>query len=188
MAFLFKSKKQEREKAAALASREREAASSAAGSTKAARGKDDKSSLQRSTPTGSLNSFDTDGHSGSPDQGGPGRRGPSMDQQPAQQPGSQLQQQVPPSQQSDLPVSNVDSSPPPVDAVTNVFVLVSFEMDRPYPTYPTRMPPCIPGLNGDWSIRLRIRVRSLDMAPPSTLWDPRRAMYISWVDSSTVPP
>lgn len=99
MAFLFKSKKQEREKA-----RERDGGQGSQGSVQGVRdsgGKNDKGSLQRSTPTGSLNSFDTDGHSGSPDQGY-ARRGPNVDQQPPQQ---QPLQQLPPQQQSDLPVS-----------------------------------------------------------------------------------
>lgn len=107
MAFLFKSKKQEREKA-----REREAGQGSQGSIQGVRGnvgKDDKGSLQRSTPTGSLNSLDTDMHSGSPDQGF-SRRAQNADQQPPQQ---QAAQQPPPQQQSDLPVSATHSACPP---------------------------------------------------------------------------
>lgn len=103
MAFLFKSKKQDREKA-----REREAGQGSQGSIQAVRGnvgKDEKGSLQRSTPTGSLNSLDTDIHSGSPDQGYP-RRAPNADHQPLQQQPAQ----PPPQQQSDLAVSATQSS------------------------------------------------------------------------------
>lgn len=106
MAFLFKSKKQEREKA-----RERDAGGSQGSVQRVNTGslKDEKASLQRSTPTGSLNSLDTDGHSASPEQGY-SRRTANVDQQPPQQ--QSMQQQQPAQQQSDLPVSSTNPPTP----------------------------------------------------------------------------
>ncbi|PKS09395.1 hypothetical protein jhhlp_004010 [Lomentospora prolificans] len=78
MAFLFKSKNKEREKG-------RDAVPGLSGSSQG-RGplsKDEKTSLQRSTPTGSLNSLDAEGMSNSPESYP--RRGASADQQPQQQ-------------------------------------------------------------------------------------------------------
>jgi hypothetical protein len=89
MAFFFKSKKQQQERG--LASRDGVPGSSGSLQGRAAR--DEKTSLQRSTPTGSLNSLQDDGSAGSPDQGY-GRRGPSVDQTPQS------------AQQSDLPFRN----------------------------------------------------------------------------------
>ena len=88
MAFLFKSKNKEREKG-------RDAVPGLSGSSQG-RGplsKDEKTSLQRSTPTGSLNSLDAEGMSNSPESYP--RRGASADQQPQQQ--------------SDLPVSRANA-------------------------------------------------------------------------------
>jgi hypothetical protein len=109
MAFLFKSKK---DKDRQLQSREGPPGSQS--SLQGASGRlvrDEKGSLQRSTPTGSLNSVDNDGSMGSPDQQGFQRsRGQSVDQQPqAQQIQPAQLQQFPPQQlqqpSSDLPVS-----------------------------------------------------------------------------------
>ena len=90
MSFFFKAKKNQDR---ALASRDGAPPGSANSlqGAPSARGsaRDDKSSLQRSTPTGSLTSLDIEGSAGSPDQGYI-RRGPSVDQ---------------PQQASDLPVS-----------------------------------------------------------------------------------
>lgn len=79
MAFLFKSKKnQEREKERVLSSRDgppttgsQQSSITSTATSRLAR--DEKTSLQRSTPTGSLNSLDNDG-TASPDQAGYGRR------------------------------------------------------------------------------------------------------------------
>lgn len=84
MAFLFKSKNKDREKA-----RDAAPGSSGAASGRANSSRDEKNSLQRSTPTGSLNSLDVDAMSNSPEAFP--RRGASVDQQPQAQ--------------SDLPVS-----------------------------------------------------------------------------------
>ena len=89
MAFLFKSKKNQDR---ALNSRDGPPNSSQASSLAsgpAGRLRDDKSSLQRSTPTGSLNSLDNDGSGGSPDQPFP-RRGGSVDQGPPSLTGSDV--------------------------------------------------------------------------------------------------
>lgn len=79
MAFLFKSKKnQEREKDRVLSSRDgppttSSQQSSITSNTTSRLARDEKASMQRSTPTGSLNSLDNDGTT-SPDQAGYGRR------------------------------------------------------------------------------------------------------------------
>lgn len=111
MAFLFKSKKQQHEREKARdRDRDRDSGPGSAGSSQAARGnlsKDDKSSLPRSTPTGSLHSIEADvQNSGSPDIH-QARRGPGSDSQPPQQ---QPAQQPPSAQQSDLPVSGAGAS------------------------------------------------------------------------------
>lgn len=86
MAFLFKSKKhQER----ALAGRNESAGSQGSIQSTGARMTEKTAAQHRATPTGSLNSLDNEGSSGSPDQAH-GRRGGSVDQA---------------SQPSDLPVS-----------------------------------------------------------------------------------
>lgn len=108
MAFLFKNKKNQDR---VLASREGlPGSTSTVGSAAARVVRDEKGSLQRSTPTASLNSLDNDGSVGSPD---PyvRRRGESVDkvaQQLPQQPMQQTQSQPqPPSQPSDLPVCHL---------------------------------------------------------------------------------
>ncbi|KAK2075302.1 hypothetical protein P8C59_009439 [Phyllachora maydis] len=116
MAFLFKNKKNQDR---VLASREGlPGSTSTVGSAAARVVRDEKGSLQRSTPTASLNSLDNDGSVGSPD---PyvRRRGESVDkvaQQLPQQPMQQTQSQPqPPSQPSDLPFRNANpamQSPP----------------------------------------------------------------------------
>jgi hypothetical protein len=79
MAFLFKSKKnQDREKDRVLSSRDgppttNSQQSSITSNTTSRLARDEKASMQRSTPTGSLNSLDNDG-TASPDQAGYGRR------------------------------------------------------------------------------------------------------------------
>ncbi|KJR85586.1 uncharacterized protein SPSK_09492 [Sporothrix schenckii 1099-18] len=78
MAFLFKSKKnQEREKDRVLSSRDGPPVTSSQQSSIASNAsrlaRDEKTAMQRSTPTGSLNSLENDGTS-SPDQVGYGRR------------------------------------------------------------------------------------------------------------------
>lgn len=79
MAFLFKSKKnQEREKDRVLSSRDgppttNSQQSSITSNTASRLARDEKAPMQRSTPTGSLNSLDNDGTT-SPDQAGYGRR------------------------------------------------------------------------------------------------------------------
>ena len=79
MAFLFKSKKnQEREKDRVLSSRDgppttSSQQSSITSNTTSRLARDEKASMQRSTPTGSLNSLENDGTT-SPDQVGYGRR------------------------------------------------------------------------------------------------------------------
>ncbi|SPN99806.1 related to cell polarity protein tea1p [Cephalotrichum gorgonifer] len=116
MAFLFKSKKQQQEKEKAAnreRERDRDSGPGSSGSAQPGRGgsKDEKNSLQHSTPTASLHSLEREVLSGSPDQGYT-RRGPSVE--PYQQ-GPVQQQQQPPQQQSDLPFRNG----PPVSNVTN---------------------------------------------------------------------
>ncbi|CAI4211031.1 unnamed protein product [Parascedosporium putredinis] len=78
MAFLFKSKNKDREKA-----RDAAPGSSGAASGRTNSSRDEKNSLQRSTPTGSLNSLDVDAMSNSPEAFP--RRGASVDQQPQAQ-------------------------------------------------------------------------------------------------------
>jgi hypothetical protein len=92
MAFLFKSKKhQER----SLASRDGTGSQGSVQSQTARIAKEEKVAAQRSTPTGSLNSFGEDSV-GSPEQTYGGRqRGPSVDQAPSAPP------------QSDLPVRSI---------------------------------------------------------------------------------
>ena len=180
MAFLFKSKKQEREKA-----RDRDASGQGSqGSIQGVRGnltKDEKIALQRSTPTGSLNSLDTDGHSGSPDQAHP-RRGPNSDQQPPQQ---QVLQQQPPQQQSDLPVGALrPARPHPMPGSADHVCARSSEMRPRRLIPPTRMRRFIPGLNAACSTPRPTQARSLDMAPLSTPSPRKRATCTSWAASS----
>jgi hypothetical protein len=106
MAFLFKSKKNQDR---ALQSREGPPGSQTSLQGASARvARNDKGSLERSTPTGSVNSIDNDGSLGSPDQAFGRQRGQSVDQQqqaqaPLQQP---AQQQLP---AGDLPVSSTSA-------------------------------------------------------------------------------
>ncbi len=106
MAFLFKSKKNHDR---ALQSREGPPGSQTSLQGASARvARNDKGSLERSTPTGSLNSVDNDGSLGSPDQPYGRQRGQSVDQQ--QQQPQQAQPPLQPSAQQpagDLPVSSV---------------------------------------------------------------------------------
>lgn len=97
MSFLFKSKKNQDR---SLSSRDGPPPSSQNPIQSAAArvARDEKSSLQRSTPTGSLNSIDNDGSIGSPDQGGYAARRPPQGPPPVQ---PALDQQP----ASDLPVS-----------------------------------------------------------------------------------
>jgi hypothetical protein len=107
MAFLFKSKKNQDR---ALQSRDGPPGSQTSLQSASARvARDDKSSLQRSTPTGSLNSIDNDGSMGSPDQGYARQRGQSVDQpQPMQMQQTQAPlQQTAQQPSADLPVSLV---------------------------------------------------------------------------------
>lgn len=128
MAFLFKSKK---DKDRGLQSREGPPPGSQS-SLQGASGRlarDEKGSLQRSTPTGSLNSIDNDGSMGSPDQQGYQRsRGQSVEQQPqAQQMQPAQLQQIPPQQSqqqlqqpsSDLPLRNATTQAPPPQQAPN---------------------------------------------------------------------
>ena len=105
MAFLFKSKKNQDR---ALHSREGPPGSQTSLQGASARvARNEKGSLERSTPTGSVNSVDNDGSMGSPDHGFGRQRGQSVDQQQqSSQSQPPLQQQ--PAQQStgDLPVSS----------------------------------------------------------------------------------
>lgn len=141
MAFLFKSKKQQQEREKAR-ERDRDAGPGSSGSSQAARGnvaKDDKSSLPRSTPTGSLHSIEADvQHSGSPDIHHT-RRGPGSDPQPPQQ---QPVQQPPTAQQSDLPVSDAGVPPHCSIYLTVVVSIVSKCASR---VQPERLPlPVVP--------------------------------------------
>ncbi|KAF3350234.1 hypothetical protein VD0002_g6087 [Verticillium dahliae] len=81
MAFLFKSKKNQDR---ALASRDGTSGSQGSIQSASARvAKDEKAAAQRSTPTGSMNSFGEEGSVGSPDQALGRQRGPSVDQAPS---------------------------------------------------------------------------------------------------------
>jgi len=91
MAFLFKSKKNQDR---GLSSREGPPPSGpgslGGGAVRVAR--DEKSSLQRSTPPGSLNSIDNDGSAGSPDQAlGFARRATGLGEQGPSQPAADAQ-------------------------------------------------------------------------------------------------
>ncbi|EEY15640.1 kelch repeat-containing protein [Verticillium alfalfae VaMs.102] len=81
MAFLFKSKKNQDR---ALASRDGTSGSQGSIQSASARvAKDEKAVAQRSTPTGSMNSFGEEGSVGSPEQAHGRQRGPSVDQAPS---------------------------------------------------------------------------------------------------------
>ncbi|KLU82981.1 kelch-domain-containing protein [Magnaporthiopsis poae ATCC 64411] len=105
MSFLFKSKKNQDR---SLSSRDGPPPSSQNSIQNAAArvARDEKSSLQRSTPTGSLNSIDNDGSMGSPDQGGYAARRPPQGPPPVQ---PALDQQP----VSDLPFRNGGAVQPP---------------------------------------------------------------------------
>lgn len=173
MSFLFKSKKgQDR----ALASRD--GTSGSQGSAGSGRGPRDEKGA-RSTPTGSVNSMDNDAMAASPDRNH-GRRGGSLDQT-QQQP---LQPHPQPQAQSDLPVSHRNSpSSSHLGATSHpwgrrgessrlTLAVNSFEMGlrRQLQTPPLSTP----GLNGGSHIHHRIRARSLDMAPLSIHYRPRK--------------
>ncbi len=146
MAFLFKSKKNNPDRA--LSSRDGPPSASAQSFSAAARiAREEKSSLQRSTPTGSLNSLDNDGSAGSPDQGAFAvRRPPNGDQtpqppsQPQPQPPSQIQ---PPPQQPPPPLT--PQQPPQLQLQAGGDVQVSLLGLAMWPRCP---PGCAPANHG----------------------------------------
>lgn len=160
MAFLFKSKKNQQDRA--LQSRDGPPVSG--GISAAARvGREEKSS--RSTPTGSLNSLD---ESGSPNQDLEKyavRRAP----EPAQQPPLQ----------SDLPVSPVgEQSRFKWQSLISWFVLSSCAMRL---LNKTQMRHFSRGRNADSTSHPRCPARSLDMELRSIVYHRKRATYMSWV-------
>ncbi|KAB5559957.1 hypothetical protein GE09DRAFT_1172786 [Coniochaeta sp. 2T2.1] len=114
MAFLFKSKKNQEKADRALQSREGPPSQSSLQSASARVARNDKGSLERSTPTGSVNSVDNDGSIGSPEQGFGRQRGQSVDRQVQSEQSQPPLQQIAQAPAGDLPLRNgpVAQSPP----------------------------------------------------------------------------